>query len=107
MQSKEKIPLIHIYGSAEERGYQYGTSCKERIVKNISLYEKLFNLDKLHIKELANHYKDQIKAFNPNFIIEMDAVAKGAGVEPFWIYALNSRTENPKSYSKRMYFGLF
>ena len=93
MQSFEKIPLIHIYGSAKEKGFQYGSSCKDRIKKNIEIYEKMFDLDELQIRKLADHYKEQIEAFNPNYIIEMDAIAESAEIEPYWIYALNSRTE--------------
>ncbi len=93
MQIIQKIPIIHISGTPRERGYQYGVSCKERIEKNIALYKRLFNLDKKQLQELADHYKKQIQDFNPLFNTEIEAIADGAGVEPYWIYALNSRTE--------------
>lgn len=36
----------------------------------------------------------QIKAFNPNYITEIDHIARGAEIsEPLWVYALNAGTE--------------
>lgn len=85
--------MIDLQGTPKEIGFQHGSILKSRIEKNISFYESLFNLEKRKLKKLADHYKDQIQAFNPKYCIEMDAIAEGADIEPFWIYALNSRTE--------------
>ena len=89
----ERFPLINLQGSSKEIGYQHGYKCKNLIEKNITFYDNLFNLEKSKLKVLAAHYKEQIQIFNPKYCVEMDAIAEGAEVEPFWIYALNSRTE--------------
>ena len=88
-----KFPVITLEGTPKELGYQHGSKCKSRIEKNISFYENLFNLEKSKIKRLSANYKEKILAFNPKYCEEIDAIAEGADVEPFWIYALNSRTE--------------
>lgn len=89
----ERFPIIDLHGKPEEIGFQHGSILKSRVEKNISFYENLFNLEKSKVKKLADHYKDQIQAFNPKYCVEIEAIAEGADVEPFWIYALNSRTE--------------
>jgi isopenicillin-N N-acyltransferase-like protein len=89
----EKFPIIDLEGTAKEIGYQHGYKCKDRIEKNISLYENVFNLERSKLIKLSNHYEKKINAFNPKYGIEIESIAEGAEVEPFWIYALNSRTE--------------
>ena len=88
-----KIPIFSLHGSSKEIGYQHGSLLKSRIEKSISLYDNLFNLENGKIKRLAQHYREQIHSFNPNYCTEIEAIAEGADVEPYWIYALNSRTE--------------
>lgn len=88
-----KFPLITLEGTPEEIGYQHGVKLKPKIEQNISFYENLFNLEKEKVKQLSARYKEKILAFNPKYCNEIDAIAEGADVEPYWIYALNSRTE--------------
>lgn len=88
-----KIPVFTFEGSRKEIGLQHGETCRSRIEKSISFYDSLFKIDNTKLKHLANHFKEQIKAFNPVYCTEIEAIAEGADVEPYWIYALNSRTE--------------
>ena len=88
-----KFPVITLEGNPQEIGYQHGSTCQSLIEKNISFYDNLFNLEKTKLKHLSNHYKEKIAGFNPNYTVEIEAIAEGADVEPYWIYALNARTE--------------
>ena len=89
----DKFPVIDLKGSPEEIGYQHGTKLRSRIEQNISFYESIFNLETSKVRRLADHYKNEIINFHPKYSTEIEAIAQGADVEPFWIYALNARTE--------------
>ena len=89
----KKFPVITLEGNPQEIGFQHGSTCRSLIEKNISFYDNLFNLEKTKLKYLSSHYKEKIFAFNPNYTVEIEAIAEGADVEPYWIYALNARTE--------------
>ena len=91
------LKKITLSGSPAEIGFQHGTALSEQIKHNISFYKPLF-LDNLggeaRVLELAGYLKDQIAAFNPAYITEIDHIARGAQLsEPLWLYALNARTE--------------
>jgi isopenicillin-N N-acyltransferase-like protein len=88
---------ITLSGSPAEIGFQHGAALSEQIKHNIAFYRPLF-LDNLgseaRVLELAGDLKDQIAAFNPDYITEIDHIARGAQLsEPLWLYALNARTE--------------
>lgn len=90
----EKIALS---GFPEEIGFQHGKALADQIHRNIEFYKPIFlnNLgDEAKALKLAESFKQQIEAFNPKYITEIDHIAQGAQVsEPLWLYALNSRTE--------------
>jgi isopenicillin-N N-acyltransferase-like protein len=90
----EKIILT---GSPEDIGFQHGKMLGDKIHRNIAFYRDIFlgNLEsETQVLELAASFKKRIEAFNPNYVTEIDHIAKGAGIsEPLWLYALNSRTE--------------
>jgi isopenicillin-N N-acyltransferase-like protein len=91
------IQLISLTGTPDEIGYQHGQLLREQIHQNIEFYQSVFlkNLrDKSQILQAARRYQEAIQAYNPNFNLEIDHIAIGAGVsEPLWLYALNARTE--------------
>ena len=89
----KKIQVIDLEGSPKDIGYQHGLICRSRIEKSIAYYDNLFKIEPSKLKQLANHFKDQISSFNPKYAVEIEAIAEGADIEPYWIYALNSRTE--------------
>jgi isopenicillin-N N-acyltransferase-like protein len=89
--------LIPLSGMPDEIGYQHGQLLREQIHLNVAFYQSVFlkNLrDKPQILQAARKYREAIRAYNPNFNLEIDHIALGAGVtEPLWLYALNARTE--------------
>ena len=88
---------ITLSGSPEEVGFQHGKTLADQIHRNIAFYKSIFlsNLgDEAKVLKLAESFKKRIDEFNPNYLMEINHVAKGAGVsESLWLYALNSRTD--------------
>jgi isopenicillin-N N-acyltransferase-like protein len=93
----DRLQKITLSGSPEEIGFQHGKSLASKIYRNIEFYKGVFlsNLgDEVQVLKAAKRHKEQIKAYNPDYITEIDHIALGAEVsEPLWLYALNSRTE--------------
>ena len=91
------VPIVSVKGTPTEVGVQHGSQCKEMIRKNIDLYFRLFqhyaNLDRNRAAHLAKKFIPVIEGFDPAILQEINGIAKGAGVEPEEILALNVRTE--------------
>lgn len=103
-------------GTAAEIGFQHGQLLKAPIQAMIRIYARdAFRLD-LHPKEtfkspgirddqkaraqakdafldLAYSFREKIAMVDEEYCEEIESIAKGADVDPRWIYALNCRTE--------------
>ncbi|MCP4471965.1 MAG: hypothetical protein GY815_15015 [Gammaproteobacteria bacterium] len=88
-----QFPLVHISGNPLERGEQHGEILKHEIAQTIDFYHSIFNLPKAEIFKLANYFQKIIGDFKPDYVAEITAIARAAGVETGWIFALNARTE--------------
>ncbi|MFV2014104.1 MAG: C45 family autoproteolytic acyltransferase/hydrolase, partial [Candidatus Heimdallarchaeota archaeon] len=97
----EKFPVIELSGTPAEIGFQHGSKLKKRIEQTIEFYtdvtktltlEKRMENEKI-ILDYANYFRDVIRDQNPQFAIEIEEIAKGAKVDPLWIYAINARSE--------------
>lgn len=95
--NNEDIPLIKAAGSPYEVGLAHGKQAKVRIVKCIETYSKKFFSDKKidwnEAKEIAQTYLEPIQAYEPSYIVEMQGIADGAGVDFLDILTINSRSE--------------
>jgi isopenicillin-N N-acyltransferase-like protein len=82
---------------SEEIGFQHGKHLATQIHRNIEFYKSMFlnNLgDESAILNAAEVFKENIRNYNPDYILEIDHIALGAEVrEPLWLYAINARTE--------------
>lgn len=87
------LPIIELSGSAEERGLAHGSQLKEKIAGNIAFYQKRLGLEESALRGHAEYFASVVEKVRPDLKIEMDAIARGAGVEPVYIYMLNARTE--------------
>lgn len=85
--------LIHLSGTATERGYRHGRLLAGEIQSAIEFYQRHFARKEFQILDLGDIFAEVIIAFNSDYGIEMNAVAEGAGVDKRWIYALNARSE--------------
>jgi isopenicillin-N N-acyltransferase-like protein len=88
----QKFPLISLEGTDKEIGIQHGKLLRGRILKTIDFYKTIFPPHD-QIVQAAQHFKQIIQKHNPKYIDEIEGIAEGADIDPFWIYAINSRTE--------------
>lgn len=99
--SFEKFPLIELKGTHAEIGFQHGLKLKNRIEKAIEFYKDVTkklnhherNKNETEILNYASHFRDIIKERNQLFATEIEEIARGAEVDPLWIYAINARSE--------------
>ncbi len=78
-------------------GYQHGAIAKLEIGRSITFYNKIFQakckMNWEEVKEFALKYNPYLQQHWPQYVEEMQGVAKGAGVTYLDILALNVRTE--------------
>jgi isopenicillin-N N-acyltransferase like protein len=91
------LPYIVCSGDPRERGLAHGRQLKDRIHKTYSFYEQAIfrnsSLSTEQIKARAAQLAMLIKDFQQDFVTEIDAIAEGADIDSWKIYALNARTE--------------
>ncbi len=97
LESVDGYPVLHLKGTPEEMGTQYGTLMKEKITANVDYllgkgFEKKIEIGKLNIPRnligsvLVNVFTEKIPE---HYLIEMNAMAKAAGIPESKIKALN------------------
>lgn len=91
------MPLISIAGKARERGLAHGRELQDRVRATYEFYARhVFRTGPLGEAEI-HHRAEQVRTiihdFSADLAIELDAIAEGAGLEAWQIYALNARTE--------------
>ena len=91
------LPNITLEGSPGEIGLKHGSVLKHRIRESWGWYNNLFRAAGAqsddHVKLLSDKYAGIIKTFHEPYFVEIEAIAKGAGMDAWKIFALNSRTE--------------
>lgn len=92
--TRTAFPLLRLQGSPSEIGFQHGSLLRERIRGCFDLYRSLISrFSDDDVRRFAATFRQSIAAFHPPFAEEIDAIAEGAGLEPWKIYLLNARTE--------------
>ena len=89
----EIFPIMNVKGNAEEIGFQIGSKTSNRIQKALDFYKILWQKDQETVFKEVQFFKKEIDNFDPNYGMEIEAIAKGANIDPDWIYALNARSE--------------
>jgi len=91
------IPVVRVSGGPRERGQQYGEQAKERVLRSIEAYERVFahyaTWDWQQVTAEAMRYADAIAAFDPDQLEEMEGIAIGSGVSLADVLSINVRTE--------------
>lgn len=93
---------LTLKGSPSERGLAHGVQLKREIHQALAYYQSRFLSDADQLREHVQTLMQKVEAFRPEYIEEMDAIAQGAELDPFWIYCLNARSElmsSPKECS--------
>ncbi len=94
MTNIEKLPFIKVKGSAEEIGYAQGKLLADRVRACFDFYTKsLFQKPKFDFEHHGKTFLDIVDRYAPEYAIEIEALAKGAGMKPWQISVLNARTE--------------
>ncbi|GAA3089922.1 hypothetical protein GCM10017562_70870 [Streptomyces roseofulvus] len=79
-----------------ERGRLRGARLGEGLRAALDVYDRLFALAEIPgatVREDAHRALDAIDAFRPELREQIEGIARGAGVEPWRVAALNARTE--------------
>lgn len=105
------FPHFCFGGEPQARGMAYGAELRDRIHATFALYtESLFAQSPFSTEEIrlrADRFRQIITDFSPAYTAELDAVAAGADMARWQIYALNARTEilnAPVAECTAMYF---
>ena len=89
--------FIKISGAPYDRGFQYGSQAKERILKVIEEYKVLFEKEAFitwdNALRLAKPFRKEIENYRSDLVEEMQGIADGAGVDFDTILAMNCRSE--------------
>jgi isopenicillin-N N-acyltransferase-like protein len=95
--SQRSVPLIEVSGDARQRGTAYGEAARAEIRGSVDYYRDAFalssGLDWPDVLAAARQWREPIKDSAPDLLVEMDAIAEGAGLHPDEILALNARGE--------------
>ncbi len=88
---------VRVHGDPTGRGQQYGQAVRPIIERAVASYRRsfsqLFGWDWPEVCARADPYRPPIGEFNTRYLDELDGIARGAGLSPRDILALNVRTE--------------
>ncbi|HUG87814.1 MAG TPA: C45 family peptidase [Actinomycetota bacterium] len=90
------IPVVRVSGGPEERGRAAGKALAEPIHRSLAFYRGYLErrgvrLDSL--PRLLRPFRSSAEAGLPEMVAEMDALAEGAGADPWEIFAVNAFEE--------------
>jgi hypothetical protein len=92
----EPFPFVSVSGRPFERGRAYGAAARERVHRSAALYGG--QLEELGFSQAARTrligaFAEQVEAFDPAYLQEMQGIAEGAGVSLEQVVMINARTE--------------
>ncbi len=96
MTNNPSLPLVEIEGPPESRGLAYGRAADSRIKKGVEQYQSFFETRDITWDEIViagRKLEQRLAKDYPAHLIELEAIAKGAGVELTEILLINGRSE--------------
>jgi len=87
---------IRATGDAETRSVAYGLKAKEEITRTVDGYRKAFSLKGIswdHATQIAQGFVDDVVAWRPELMTEIEGIAAGSGRSVDDIFTINCRTE--------------
>lgn len=84
---------ITLAGDAAARGLEHGRLLAGEIQQTVALYLDYFAQPEAHLVSVAENYRSVIREYSTEYATEIEAIADGAGLPAWQIYALNARTE--------------
>jgi isopenicillin-N N-acyltransferase-like protein len=95
--AEEGFRRISLRGNARQRGHQHGEWLRDSIREAFAFYAaNLFPLASRSLEQIqsfAEGVRKRIDAFEPDYCTELDAIAAGAGMARWQLYAMTARTE--------------
>lgn len=89
-----KVPYLKLKGTPEEIGFQHGSQLKERVRSCYDFYiNKLLVNPKIDLEMYGNLFLEKVREFHEPYALEIEAIARGAELEPWQVSILNARTE--------------
>lgn len=92
----QPVQHVKVSGSSHDRGRLLGEAVRQRIEHSLDTYQQLFSLCDIpwqQAVEKGMRHFDQTAAYSPEFVDELEGVAKGSGIDFKSLFTLNSRTE--------------
>ena len=86
-------PDVILRGGPEERGALHGSELLEKIEGVVDFYGDYIGMREAEVFVAARHFKSVIQEFSVDYVLEIEALADAAQINPLWIYAVNSRSE--------------
>ncbi|MGM0686886.1 MAG: C45 family autoproteolytic acyltransferase/hydrolase [Promethearchaeati archaeon] len=83
-QVNHPFPLIEIQGNSTERGFEYGTKCRDLINRRIDILRNIiksnifFNVTWSDVLKKAKIFLSSIRQYDPQIVEELDDIAEGA-----------------------------
>lgn len=94
--STASFPLIDVAGSPREIGLAYGRSAAAQIHRSLEIYQQAFARNGVawaRARQVARGFAPRIERYDPDFLVEIAAIAEGAELPVEDIIAINARTE--------------
>lgn len=92
----EPFPLFDLAGSPSDIGLAYGRQAGEYVHRSVAIYKNAFGQKGVtwdHARDRAREFTRKIETYNPAFLEELNAVARGAELPLEDLVAINARTE--------------
>jgi isopenicillin-N N-acyltransferase-like protein len=92
----ETFPLFDLSGSPREIGLSYGQQAGDYVHRSIAIYQNAFGKKGVsweQARQKAREFAPQIERYNPDFLVELAAIAEGADLPLEDLIAINARTE--------------
>lgn len=95
--SRGEYPHLRVSGDPVERGVEYGRLARERIERSVSAYRDVFEYcagwDWSDVRRYAATFEAPIRDFCAAYLVELESIARGAGLDSLDVLAINLRTE--------------
>jgi len=93
---QDEFPFFELEGSPQDIGLQYGRKAGDYVHRSVAIYQKALaskGMDWEAARQKAREFAPQIGRYNRDFLTELEAIAKGAGLPLEDLVAINARTE--------------
>lgn len=92
----DAFPFFEIGGSPDDIGLSYGRQAAGHVHRSVAIYQNAFlqkGVSWERARQVARDFAPQIERYNPEFLAEIKAIARGAELPFEDVVAINARTE--------------